>query len=409
MASIAESGMQPPVASPSGVRRLAGVLVLLAAVGAAVVAYLMYQAGAFFGLSIAPVTDWWLIGSIAASVVLLLIGGAMIFARPGLGGGIALTGTIAYLWALLVDVTFGGYYAVPLVLGAVGSLTALVSNDRLLNRSNPRIIYRQSIFTRVTHWTWAIAMFFLLLTGLQIWNAHPALYIGQQSGFEFENAIFEINAENTPNGPRGFTTVLGQKFDTTGVLGMSGTAARPEYIGFPGWATIPSFRDLATGRVIHFFFAWILVGALAVWLIASLANRHLWRDIILKPRDFRDLPKDILDHIKLRFHHTRTYSPLQKLAYFVVFVILFPLIILTGLTMSPGMDAAWPWLLDIFGGRQTARTLHFLAMVGLTLFFVVHIIMVVLAGPINELRSMITGYYKTSKVEPDAVTEEKAK
>ena len=78
-----------------------------------------------------------------------------------------------------------------------------------------------------------------------------------------------------------------------------------------------------------------------------------------------------------------------------MFFILFPLIILTGLTMSPGMDAAWPWLLDIFGGRQTARTIHFVVMVLLVLFFIVHIIMVLLAGPLNELRSMISGWYRT--------------
>jgi thiosulfate reductase cytochrome b subunit len=83
-----------------------------------------------------------------------------------------------------------------------------------------------------------------------------------------------------------------------------------------------------------------------------------------------------------------------------VFFVLFPLIILTGLTMSPGMDAAWPWLLDIFGGRQTARTIHFIVMVLLVLFFVVHIVMVVLAGPVNELRSMITGWYRTSPGTP---------
>ncbi len=123
---------------------------------------------------------------------------------------------------------------------------------------------------------------------------------------------------------------------------------------------------------------------------------------MLKPRDIRDLPKDIVDHVILRFNHGRSYSPLQKIAYGVVFVILFPLIILTGLTMSPGMDAAWPWLLELFGGRQTARTIHFLTMSALVLFFVVHIIMVVLASPINELRSMITGYYRASPgTEPD--------
>ncbi len=265
------------------------------------------------------------------------------------------------------------------------------------------LIYRQSIFTRVTHWVWAIAMFFLLLTGLQIWNAHPALYVGEQSGFEFDNAILRIGAENTDAGPRGFTTVFGQKFDTTGVLGMSGPEARPQFVGFPGWATIPSFRDLATGRVVHFFFAWVFVGALAVWLVASLLNRHLWRDIILKPRDIRELPRDLWDHVTFRFKHGRSYTPLQKLAYFVVFVILFPLIVLTGLTMSPTMDAGWPWLVDIFGGRQTARTIHFIVMMLLVGFFVVHVAMVVLAGPVNELRSMITGYYRTSPgTEPDS-------
>lgn len=262
------------------------------------------------------------------------------------------------------------------------------------------LVYRQSIFTRITHWVWVVAMFFLLLSGLQIWNAHPALYVGQQSGFEFDNAILEIGAENTDAGPRGFTTIFGQKFDTTGVLGMSEAKGRTAFVGFPGWATIPSVRDLATGRVVHFFFAWILVGALATWLVASLINRHLWRDIILKPRDLRQLPRDIVDHLKFKFTHGRSYSPLQKLAYFGVFVVLFPLIILTGLTMSPGMDAAWPWLLDLFGGRQTARTIHFAAMLGLVLFFLVHIAMVVLAGPINEMRSMITGYYRTSPGTP---------
>ena len=277
-----------------------------------------------------------------------------------------------------------------------------VARDALAVEAKPKgpLVYRQSIFTRVTHWVWAIALFFLLLSGLQIWNAHPALYIGQQSGFEFDNAILRIGAENTAAGPRGYTIVFGHKFDTTGVLGMSGPAARPQFTGFPGWATIPSFRDLATGRVVHFFFAWVLAGALGVWLAASVLNRHLWRDIILKPRDLRALPADIWAHLRFRFRHGRRYAPLQKLSYFIVLVVLFPLIVLTGLTMSPGMDAAWPWLVDVFGGRQTARTIHFGVMVLLALFFAVHIVMVVLAGPINALRSMITGYYRVSPDTP---------
>ena len=262
------------------------------------------------------------------------------------------------------------------------------------------LIYRQSIWTRVTHWIWAICLFFLLLTGLQIFNAHPALYIGQQSGFEFENAILEIGAFNTPDGPVGRTTVFGQEFDTTGVLGMSGSAERPSFVAFPSAVTIPSFRDLGTGRVIHFFFAWLFVLTMFVWFLASFINGHIKRDILVRPADLAGVPLDVADHATLRFKHGRTYGPLQRIAYFGVFFILFPLIVLTGLTMSPGMDAAWPWLLDLFGGRQTARTIHFVVMLLLVGFFIIHIVMVLAAGPINELRSMITGWYRASPGTP---------
>ncbi|WDR05024.1 cytochrome b/b6 domain-containing protein [Devosia rhodophyticola] len=265
------------------------------------------------------------------------------------------------------------------------------------------LIYRQSIFTRVTHWVWAICLFFLLLSGLQIFNAHPSLYIGQQSGFEFENAVLEIYAVNTDDGPRGKTKLFGQEFDTSGVLGMSGTEQRPAFRGFPAALTIPSFQDLATGRVVHFFFAWTFVLTMFVWFMASFINGHIRRDIVVTPNDIRGVPKDIKDHATLKFRHGRSYGPLQKLSYFGVFFILFPLIILTGLTMSPGIDSAWPWLLDVFGGRQTARTIHFVVMTLLVAFFIIHIIMVVAAGPINELRSMITGWYRAS---PGTTTEE---
>lgn len=275
-----------------------------------------------------------------------------------------------------------------------------MTEDKGLPPAKGPLVYRQSIWTRLTHWVWAICLFFLLLSGLQIFNAHPTLYVGEQSGFEFDNAVLSIGAVNTPSGPRGQTTVFGQTFDTTGVLGMSGPAANPSFVGFPGAVTIPSFRDLATGRVVHFFFGWIFVAALFIWFLASFVNGHLRRDILPKGRDIIGLPRDAIDHARLRLHHGRSYSPLQKLSYFAVFFVLFPLIILTGLTMSPGMDAAWPWLLDIFGGRQTARTIHFVVMVLLVLFFVVHIIMVLLAGPLNELRSMITGWYRTSPGTP---------
>jgi len=265
------------------------------------------------------------------------------------------------------------------------------------------LVYRQSVWTRLTHWSWAICLFFLLLSGLQIFNAHPALYLGQESGFQYDNALLRIDAINTPEGPRGRTQILGNTFDTTGVLGLSGTAEQPQFRGVPRALTIPSYRDLGTGRVIHFFFAWLFLTILLVWAVASLVNGHLRRDLVPTRSDLAGLPKDIADHARLRFHHGRSYTVLQKLSYGAVLFVLFPLVILTGLSMSPGLNAALPWLLDLFGGRQTARTIHFLAMASLVLFFVVHIAMVIAAGPINELRSMITGWYRTGpETTPDA-------
>ena len=231
-------------------------------------------------------------------------------------------------------------------------------------RAHGHLIYRQSGWTRFTHWIWAISLFFLLLSGLQIFNAHPTLYLGDQSGFGFDNEVFAIS-------------------------------------GFPAWATIPSGQDLATGRVAHFFFAWILSGTLLVWLVAGLVNGHIRRDLAPGIADLRRLPHDVLDHLKLKFHHARDYNTLQKLAYAGVLFVAFPLMIATGLAMSPSMNAAIPFLADMLGGRQTARTIHFVVMLLLVGFFLIHMLMIVAAGPINELRSIVTGWYRVD-AKPDS-------
>jgi thiosulfate reductase cytochrome b subunit len=262
----------------------------------------------------------------------------------------------------------------------------------MADKKQGALIYRQSRWTRATHWVWAICLFFLMLTGLQIFNAFPSLHIGQESGFDYDNAVLEIGArEGTGENLVGYTRLLGYEFETTGVLGVSGPDQAVQ--AFPASLTIPSNRSLATGRVIHFFFAWVLVGTLAIWAIASALNGHL-RALIPTIADLRGLPRDVADHARLRFHHSRNYNVLQKLAYASVLFIALPLMILTGLSMSPGFNAIAPWLLDLFGGRQTARTIHFLMMVGLIGFFVVHMLMILAAGPVNELRSIITGWYR---------------
>lgn len=386
----------PAGMNPGARAATVGLCVLGAASGAAATGWLLLQPGANDVLGVDHAADAVSLSLLAAGVLFMLLGGIVAIRRLGPGGAVGLLGVLFWLIGCIVFKSFSWALAVPLVLALAGALTGMISHDRAAALSDTSLVYRQSAITRITHWVWALAMFFLLLSGLQIFNARPNLYIGQQSGFGFQNSILDIYAVNTPSGPAGQTRLFGQVFDTTGVLGMSGSAERPAFTAFPGWATIPSYRDLATGRVVHFFFAWVLVGTLAIWLIDALFTRHLWRDIIVKPHDLRGLPRDIWDHVRLRFTHGRSYTPLQKLAYFAVFVIAFPLIIATGLTMSPGMDTAAPWLLELFGGRQTARTIHFVTMLAFVLFFLVHIVMVVLAGPVNELRSMITGYYRTS-------------
>ena len=168
---------------------------------------------------------------------------------------------------------------------------------------------------------------------------------------------------------------------------------------FPGWATIPSGYDLALARRWHLTFAWVFALGLVAYGLGSLLNGHLRRDLLplrgeLAPRH---LWQDIRRHARLDFpkgEAARHYNVLQKLAYLAVLVVLIPVMILSGLTMSPSMDATWPWLLDLFGGRQTARSVHFIAAWALVGFLIVHLVMVALAGPFNEIRSMITGRYR---------------
>src|SRR5690606_30136216 len=183
--------------------------------------------------------------------------------------------------------------------------------------------------------------------------------------------------------------------DTTGVLGLSGPPGRERARAFTSWATIPSYYDLGTARVIHFFFAWVPGLTLLAWPIASLANGHIRRDLLPRPSDLSRLPGDLRGHLRLRFHHNRNYNTLQKLSYGCVLFILLPAMVVTGLAMSPSMNSAFPWLNEALGGRQTARTIHFAVMTLLVLFFVIHLAMILAAGPINELRSIVTGWYRT--------------
>ena len=249
---------------------------------------------------------------------------------------------------------------------------------------------------RVCHWVNAICFVFLLMSGMQIFNADPALTWGPKTNFD--KPAFSLSARQNDNGDptAGVTTIFGRSFDTTGLLGASRDENGDlDERGFPSWATLPADQDLAMGRRWHFFFAWILVLNGLVYA-AYLIGAAIFATFGRASADLKALPRSIADHARLRFPHGEEalhYNVLQKLAYLSV-VIAFPILILAGLTMSPAIDSAFPWLLTLFGGRQAARALHFLLATYLVLFVIVHLVMVVLSGPINNMRSMITGRYR---------------
>jgi thiosulfate reductase cytochrome b subunit len=258
--------------------------------------------------------------------------------------------------------------------------------------------YRHRAPVRLTHWVNALCILFLLGSGLNIFNAHPRLYWGKY-GADSDMAFFSIGAYDTPKGTRGITELGHTDIDTTGVLGWSKVNGQFAARAWPTWLTIPSFQDLADARHWHFLFAWILAINGLFYLIWSFATRHIQKDIWPTGGDLKAIPRSVLDHILLRHpagEAAKRYNVLQRLAYLGV-ILLVVLMVLTGLTMSPGFDAFFPWLLDVFGGRQSARSIHFIAASLIVLFVLVHLTEVVLAGPINEVRSMLTGRYVVPK------------
>lgn len=263
--------------------------------------------------------------------------------------------------------------------------------------SIPDVVQRHRLSTRIWHWANALIVFVMLMSGLMIFNAHPRLYWGEY-GANADHAWLQIGSR----GESGYLRVGTVELNTTGVLGYRTDAAgNVNRRAFPGWATIPSDYSLSAGRRWHLSFAWLLaIGLIAYWLVI-LINRHA-RNLLPRPAELRPrhLWREIADHARLRFptgDSALRYNTLQKLSYAGILFLVLPAIILTGLAMSPAMNAAWPWLLDIFGGRQSARSIHFLCAFLIAAFILVHLVMVVLAGPINEIRSMITGRYRVPR------------
>jgi len=260
-----------------------------------------------------------------------------------------------------------------------------------------QLLPRHSALVRLTHWINVLCFSLLLMTGAQIFNAHPRLYWGEY-GADNDHAWLSIDSLQNGSSVRGVLHLGSLTVETTGLLGASKDEGTLAARGFPSWLTIPSYQDLAAGRRWHFFFAWLFAINGAVYLIAGLVSRHFRRDLLPTASELapKHLAHEVVTHAKLQFpkgEAARRYNVLQKLSYMGVAFVLLPLMVLTGLTMSPGMDSAFHVLLDVFGGRPSARSLHFICASLLVAFVVVHIVMVLVSGVWNNLRSMITGKY----------------
>ena len=265
--------------------------------------------------------------------------------------------------------------------------------------------YRHTVAVRIMHWMNVVALTILFMSGLNIFSAHPALYWGKSS-YTGSGPALQIAARWSNGHLIGVTRAFDREFLTTGVLGaVAGPDGRATARTFPSWLTLPSSRWLSMARRWHFPFAWVFVINGLCYLAYSVWSRHLARDLVPTGTDLRSIGTSVLDH--LRFRHpageaAKRYNVLQKLAYLAVIFGLLPLIVLTGFAMSPSLNSVLPGWVDVFGGRQSARTIHFIVAWLLVAFVFVHVFEVIISGFWNHIRSMITGRYG---IRPEVVHE----
>lgn len=259
------------------------------------------------------------------------------------------------------------------------------------------VYYRHTLPIRIMHWVNVICFTVLLMSGLNIFNAHPALNLGKSS-YNGYAPVLEMKAVLQGGELRGRTNILGLEFDTTGLFGVSNNANnQPTQRGFPSWMTLPSAQWLSMARHWHFFFAWLFVINGISYVAYSFFIKHIQQDMAPKKTEWAGIWQSIKDHS--RFKHdpgeaAKRYNILQKLAYISVIFILLPLIILMGWAMSPFLNSLLPGWIDFFGGRQSARTIHFIVAWLLVAFIFIHVFQVIITGMWNNLRAMITGKFR---------------
>jgi thiosulfate reductase cytochrome b subunit len=232
-------------------------------------------------------------------------------------------------------------------------------------------------WVKLTHWMGSLAFLLLVFTGIEILMVHPRLYWGE-AGNDLTPALFELPISR--NYQHGGWQQNGAFFNAPN---SPVSASR----------TYDIFNQNGWGRSLHFLAAWILVFAgLAYWLI-SFASRHFSKQLWPAGFSWRLLWQDMKDHFKKQFTLSayQGYGLLQRITYLIVLFVVAPVMVLTGLTMSPAVTASHPWLLTLFMGAQSARTLHFFAAVILLLFLLVHVVMIVRTGFKKQMIQMTIG------------------
>jgi thiosulfate reductase cytochrome b subunit len=236
--------------------------------------------------------------------------------------------------------------------------------------------FRHSWWVKIAHWAGTISFLLLVFSGVEILMVHPRLYWGDV-GNDLEPALFELPISR--NYHHGGWTQKQAFFDS----GHSAVTAGRTY---------DIFNENGWGRSLHFLNAWILILTGLAYLLTALYTRHLQRNLLpgRTEMSIRNLTVDIKNHAHFgtTFATGPNYGLLQKLTYCLVLFLLVPTNVLTGLTMSPTVSASCPWLLTIFFGAQSARTIHFFSAVLLVLFLIVHIIMVIRSGFKEQMRAM---------------------
>ena len=268
-------------------------------------------------------------------------------------------------------------------------------------RSQRSYLYdRHTLPVRVMHWINLIALTVLFTSGLQIFNAFPALHFGKSS-YNGRPPVLEIGARQADDGAlTGVTRVFGAEFDTTGYLGVTHAGdGKLAPSTFPSSLMLPGPQWLAMARAWHFFFAWLFLLNGLAYVIYAVASRHLARDLAPTGEDLEGIGASVRDHLRFRQptgEAARRYNVLQKLAYLVVIFGLLPLAILMGFAMSPWLNSIFTGWVDVVGGRQSARSIHFIVAWLLVAFVAIHVFEVVITGLWNNLRSMITGRYRVT-------------